>query len=614
MNYSTGESISLADDASYNNAPEASRSSLQGNVVGRGNFSDRAYNGASTMPSGALRVDTYFEGDTHKNNQLPKKKKKKSITGSLKKLVGYKAGKPKSSKTSLAASSSFSEDDTVNSHNINEESSLGMEVQRLEENIPALQSKIAAIRFNIQSLERNLISTRNDLARAHDQLHSATLELEDLQRSAIEADIGLSNLCQRQRRMPYPFFSDVFVGSRSTRSMSCTSSERQFFLTPTSSLVEDDDSDMCYTPRSRAYSFESLSSQTAERDATQLVLHGSNNSREVDVDATPLKRNSSSKKSRSRNSESIDTPSTAASTESPPEDEVARGKKVAFFKHESFIRTHDLGMLTENGLLSLHDTDLGTLIDALFKRGLQSAMDESDSWTPVRETEKILNKRSKAKDEVDGPIGSWPNAASGSDVLVWSAPCEFEGHGSQYPVAKARGLIPTTAINLVRLLLDSNRTKEYNKMSLGRTDEHCFSKGVDEQDKCPNTGIQGEAKIVRSKSQPPIIRRPVELRILLHARRLHAEGETPKYITIGRSVWESAEGTAESSDASATRCEMLLSANLIRELDCDNGESWCELTTITHAASPGGIPLSIGKRVGLAAAANYVKDIRAVFE
>jgi hypothetical protein len=109
-------------------------------------------------------------------------------------------------------------------------------------------------------------------------------------------------------------------------------------------------------------------------------------------------------------------------------------------------------------------------------------------------------------------------------------------------------------------------------------------------------------------------RKPVELRILLHGRRLHADAETPKYITIGRSVWESAEGKAEASDASATRCEMLLSANLVRELECKGSESWCEITTITHAASPGGIPLSIGKRVGLAAAANYVKDLRSVFE
>ena len=314
--------------------------------------------------------------------------------------------------------------------------------------------------------------------------------------------------------------------------------------------------------------------------------------------------------------DSTDTPSTAASSMesslSHPDRE-SKGNRVTFYKHDSFIRTHDLGLGDPDLLVSLHTKDLGLLIDALFKRGLQSAMDESDNWTPVRDTANILAKRSKIT-HVDGPMGPWPNAASGSDVLVWSAPCNYEGHGSEYPLVKARGLIPTSALKIVELLLDSDRVKQYNKMSLGREDEHCFSKGVDNHDKCPTTGIQGEAKIVRSKSQPPIIRKPVELRILLHARRLHAEGELPKYISIGRSVWETAEGTPDVSDSSSTRCEMLLSANLVRELESDDGETWCELTTITHAASPGGIPLSIGKRVGLATAASYMKDIRSVFE
>ena len=151
-------------------------------------------------------------------------------------------------------------------------------------------------------------------------------------------------------------------------------------------------------------------------------------------------------------------------------------------------------------------------------------------------------------------------------------------------------------------------------MSLGRTDEYCFAKGgVDRMSACSTTGIYGELKIVRSKSQPPVVRKPVELRLLLHARRLHSEeGEGAKYLTIGRSVWETEHGTAEAEDTSATRCEMLLSVNLVRDIQFD-GEQWCEITTITHGVSPG-IPISIGKRIGLAAAAKYIRDIRAVFE
>lgn len=611
-----GESISLTGDdfydASYNSPPGSYRS-LQGGYAH--NYSDvgtRSFTGAATD---GLRVDTIFEGDDHVSNR----KKKISTFKSLKKLIGYKSsGKSKlsgPSRRSLANPSSFSEDDT-NSHMMSAES-LANAVQRIDENIPVLQSKIDMIRTNIQSLEKNLLATRNDLARAHDHLYSATMELEGLQRAAIEADIGLSQLNQKNGRMPYSF-SEADIGSRSTRSMS---SERLYFLTPTSSLVDGDDSDICYTPRSTA-SFESLTSQT-ERDIIQPVLNDANIDK-IDVDATPLTKNSIAKRNKPRNVgnisplayDSTDTPSTAASSMesslSHPDRE-SKGNRVTFYKHDSFIRTHDLGLGDPDLLVSLHNKDLGLLIDALFKRGLQSAMDESDNWTPVRDTANILAKRSKIT-HVDGPMGPWPNAASGSDVLVWSAPCNYEGHGSEYPLVKARGLIPTSALKIVELLLDSDRVKQYNKMSLGREDEHCFSKGVDNHDKCPTTGIQGEAKIVRSKSQPPIIRKPVELRILLHARRLHAEGELPKYISIGRSVWETAEGTPDVSDSSSTRCEMLLSANLVRELESDDGETWCELTTITHAASPGGIPLSIGKRVGLATAASYMKDIRSVFE
>ena len=615
-----GESISLTGDdfydASYHSPPEG------------GYVRNHYFNGVSTVPPASLKVDTTFEGDDIMNN-LSRKKKRNSAFKSLKKLVGYKgSGKSKlsgASRNSLT-SSQLSEDDTVTSNAMGG-GSLANEIQRLDETIPVLHSKISMIRSNIQSLERNLLVTRSDLARAHEHLHSATLELESLQRASIEAEIGLSNLCQRQGKIPY-FFSDGDV-TRSTRSMS---SERLHFLTPTSSLVDGDDSDICYTPRSTA-SFESMSSQT-EKDIAQPVLNESNSAR-VDVDATPLTKNTISKRSRTRDLvhispiayDSSDTPSATSTMGSPVTsdgvvntDELNRepkGNRVTFCKPDSFIRTHDLGLLdrTDSGLLlSLHDNELGPVMDALFDRGLQSAMDESDEWVPVRDTEKILAKRSTSSGEVDGPMGAWANAASGNEVLVWSAPCSHEGHGSEYPLVKARGLIPTTASRVVELLLDSSRVKQYNKMSLGRTDEHYFSKGVDKPVRCLNTGIQGEAKIVRSKSQPPIIRKPVELRILLHARRLHADGEPPKYITIGRSVWETAEGKSEASDASATRCEMLLSANLIRDLECDNEGSWCELTTITHAASPGGIPMSIGKRVGLVAAANYIRDIRNVFE
>jgi hypothetical protein len=129
--------------------------------------------------------------------------------------------------------------------------------------------------------------------------------------------------------------------------------------------------------------------------------------------------------------------------------------------------------------------------------------------------------------------------------------------------------------------------------------------------------VPGEAKIMSSKSKPPLTLKPLEFKTLFYARQLNSddgvEMDGVAYITVGRSVWETPEGTAEGSDGSTTRCEIMLSVNLVREITpSEGGESWCELTSITHAISPG-VPVFIGKKLGLVAAENYIKDIRSLF-
>jgi hypothetical protein len=52
--------------------------------------------------------------------------------------------------------------------------------------------------------------------------------------------------------------------------------------------------------------------------------------------------------------------------------------------------------------------------------------------------------------------------------------------------------------------------------------------------------------------------------------------------------------------------------NLVRDVRTEDGSEWCELTLITHAVSP--VPIFVAKQVGLVAAENYIKDIRALFE
>ena len=500
---------------------------------------------------------------------------KSTAMKSLKKLVGRNS-------SSRSLSPSFDDTDSVNSNY----QCYGTPVQTIDgsmslDRLSALQSNIRNIRSTIHSLEGDLVATRNELAKAHQNLHFATMELNDIQRIALETDVALSKLANQNG------------GGLAASRMSPL-----FFF------------DASSTPRSRSTSTSSDSFvSVGEYEVIDSPI-------ELSKDSSISKRNmrvkTSFKRIKSIESDSNNTPSTAASSE------VSDERRVSFSAKEAFIRVHDLAINNGSGkLLSIRKTGVRDIVNALFEKGCEYMFDETDRWIPEQGTGKLISKRPNV-DTIDGPMGNWPNAAYGDDVLVWSTKCSHTGFGSEYPMVKARGLIPACALQMVELLLDSGRVKEYNKMSLGRIDEHYFVKGVERSSECPVTGLPGEVKICCSKSQPPVIRKPVELRLLLHARPLPSNdgNDGSIFLTVGRSAWETEAGTIDTVDQSVTRCEMLLSVNLIRDLPPSvlnsKEEQWCEITTITHGVSPG-IPISIGRRVGLAAAAKYIRDIRAVF-
>ena len=286
---------------------------------------------------------------------------------------------------------------------------------------------------------------------------------------------------------------------------------------------------------------------------------------------------------------------------------------------------------TNNNIVSLNGSGAGSIMSSLVIIGLKEATDESNRWNATSATDKILKKRSKSKelkksgdstiissDMIISP--SWQNPACGKDVFVWSSKCTRKGHGSDYPVVKSRGLIFATAKDVVDLIIDSSRVMEYNKTSIGREDEHILTQDLKSSIhsldyKCSKIDVPGEAKIMCSKSQIPLTRKTLEFKTLFYARQLSSDDGIDingvAYITVGRSVWETAEGTTDGADSSSTRCEILLSVNLIREVKSKNGEKWCELTCINHGISPV-IPMFIGKQVALTAAENYIKDIRVV--
>lgn len=465
--------------------------------------------------------------------------------------------------------------------------------------IAMLQQKIANISAVIDAHENDINILRQKLASAHQELESATKELEALQEPQhldSNESRDLQSLQQKNGQLSLVFASSL-------RSQLSKSSDALHFLTPTCSIDEGDDD------------FYSLLSDSSDSlDSLPSLNEGNKNVNRsyIDIDETPLRSNAATS---SYGHDSVETPSTAASSSNAGLDE---GRQL-FKRQHSYIRSHDLASFNETSLVPMSEEGEGVsaVVDALFDIGLESAMDNSERWVPERATAKFLTQRANQLEndgQSIGPMGPWPNAAYGDQVLIWTASCGHDGYGSEYPMVRARGLLPTSARDMIDLLMDSERVKEYNKMSLGRENEHFFSKGVHNPSKCPKTNLHGESKIVRSRSQPPVVRKPVELRLFLHGRRLDPENddEGARYLTIARSIWENEDGTVDNEAADATRCEMLLSVNLIRDISYRD-EKWCEITSLTHGVSPG-IPLFIARKAALVAAEKYIKDIRSVFE
>ena len=301
---------------------------------------------------------------------------------------------------------------------------------------------------------------------------------------------------------------------------------------------------------------------------------------------------------------------------------------------------------TRPDLADVHGSTIApAIVEALARMAYDAATDDAtDRWTPSADTKKALGKQTDLVVAAGSHNASVLVSAGGApwihvppkEVFVWHGKFEHGGFGSDLPVVKARGLVFCSAQELVSLLLDSTRTKEYNKMSIGRTDEHYFHRNAlpgvtdempggaacgnetnTEDDTCWDE-LPGETRILRSLSKPPMVK-PVELLTLYHARELDATaGQIDGYLIVSRSIWETECGVptegggGKKSDSSATRTEMLLGAQLVRSVD-NADRPQCELTTINHLSSKS-IPMMMAKKVGLMTAASFIRDIQGVFE
>ena len=125
-------------------------------------------------------------------------------------------------------------------------------------------------------------------------------------------------------------------------------------------------------------------------------------------------------------------------------------------------------------------------VNRLADFGMETILDES-MWEPDSKTDKLIKKAGGDTEWMKHTFCPGEVAASApskfpspKDVMVWSGSFKHGCYGSDVPAMRSVGIVDTSARKLTELLLDSNRVKEYNKMSLGRKDIVTFGGSFDE--------------------------------------------------------------------------------------------------------------------------------------
>ena len=274
-------------------------------------------------------------------------------------------------------------------------------------------------------------------------------------------------------------------------------------------------------------------------------------------------------------------------------------------------------------------------LDGLATLGIDMANMESSQrfvdWTPSKATASLLDGNN---DNNEAIIEAISDPKDGT-VMVWTGKWKQPGHGSHLPVVRTVSVLPMSPRNFADLLMDSSKVQSYNKMSLGRTDVDTMQSGIDTVDGTFG-GIDGEAKVVRNLTQPPLSKKKMEFVTVMHARRMRLgdkaglgylggtgnenDNDGGGYVVVSRAVNDggpNAAPTATNGGGNAaggdgeefTRSEILLGVNLVRPVP--GREDQCEVTAITHCNSPS-VPLMIAGKIGVKGAVDFVKDIRSM--
>mmetsp|Transcript_8640 Transcript_8640/g.21254 ORF Transcript_8640/g.21254 Transcript_8640/m.21254 type:complete len:476 (-) Transcript_8640:92-1519(-) len=270
----------------------------------------------------------------------------------------------------------------------------------------------------------------------------------------------------------------------------------------------------------------------------------------------------------------------------------------------------DVNDISKGGRSSEHTPIAPKAVECLANYGMNTALDES-MWQPDSKSEKLIKKASDGYEWMgqtfkEGMVkASSVSDPSLKEILVWSGSYKHEFYGSEVPAIRSAGVVNTSAKQLMELLVDSNRVKEYNKLSLGRTDLITFGGNLEEE------GPFGKSitKVMKSESKPPMMS-ALSLTSVLHAKKIP---DGSGYLIVYRSVHRPEEETV----ASSMKTEIVMGVNFIVDFDdndqdgTSSGSQKCLMININHMRSPM-VPMYIAKKVAVTTAHKFINDIRAL--
>ena len=120
------------------------------------------------------------------------------------------------------------------------------------------------------------------------------------------------------------------------------------------------------------------------------------------------------------------------------------------------------------------------------RRDSKLELNEYVDWSGDKKTDRFVREL-ESRDGDEGGVATAAAAATrrqrslmdSQEVLVWSGKFKSSrGYGAELPIIKTTSIIDKSPQYLADLLMDSNKVKLYNKMSLGRDDVKVFQSGM----------------------------------------------------------------------------------------------------------------------------------------